>query len=376
MKFKVTSSELVSMLKVATKGFDARDDSSFIYLKVADGKLEVVSRCQSAYFSGSVNVTNVEVEENEANIYYVDGDVLKRLAGIFPSVPTNLEFEVNKDSRVFVIRYTGNKFKLQIVRDTQEIPRPKIKPVGLVQATEFMDVLNSLLKILDNNPDAQEHPSSCLHLMFSKDQMKSMATDRFAIAEMTKEFSGDSTLDEETLVLIKHAQASLLSKVAAPAEVLQVFASKEYFGYMDGNMNIALVGRTDLDPLEYQAIKDVAENTSNSVTFEVSDLKDALSTISKLSAVNDSIILSIDNEAQEVKASSIAGDEIIIPVSNINVEESTTINFTRSVLQEALIPVNTDHARLEWGESVIYRIIPTEGGTDEEGIFIGVAPDE
>lgn len=376
MKFKVTSSELVSMLKVATKGFDARDDSSFIYLKVADGKLEVVSRCQSAYFSGSVNVTNVEVEENEANIYYVDGDVLKRLAGIFPSVPTNLEFEVNKDSRVFVIRYTGNKFKLQIVRDTQEIPRPKIKPVGLVQATEFMDVLNSLLKILDNNPDAQEHPSSCLHLMFSKDQMKSMATDRFAIAEMTKEFSGDSTLDEETLVLIKHAQASLLSKAAAPAEVLQVFASKEYFGYMDGNMNIALVGRTDLDPLEYQAIKDVAENNSNSVTFEVSDLKDALSTISKLSAVNDSIILSIDNEAQEVKASSIAGDEIIIPVSNINVEESTTINFTRSVLQEALIPVNTDHARLEWGESVIYRIIPTEGGTDEEGIFIGVAPDE
>lgn len=376
MKFKVTSSELVSMLKVATKGFDARDDSSFIYLKVADGKLEVVSRCQSAYFSGSVNVTNVEVEENEANIYYVDGDVLKRLAGIFPSVPTNLEFEVNKDSRVFVIRYTGNKFKLQIVRDTQEIPRPKIKPVGLVQATEFMDVLNSLLKILDNNPDAQEHPSSCLHLMFSKDQMKSMATDRFAIAEMTKEFSGDSTLDEETLVLIKHAQASLLSKVAAPAEVLQVFASKEYFGYMDGNMNIALVGRTDLDPLEYQAIKDVAENNSNSVTFEVSDLKDALSTISKLSAVNDSIILSIDNEAQEVKASSIAGDEIIIPVSNINVEESTTINFTRSVLQEALIPVNTDQARLEWGESVIYRIIPTEGGTDEEGIFIGVAPDE
>lgn len=376
MKFKVTSSELVSMLKVATKGFDARDDSSFIYLKVADGKLEVVSRCQSAYFSGSVNVTNVEAEENEANIYYVDGDVLKRLAGIFPSVPTNLEFEVNKDSRVFVIRYTGNKFKLQIVRDTQEIPRPKIKPVGLVQATEFMDVLNSLLKILDNNPDAQEHPSSCLHLMFSKDQMKSMATDRFAIAEMTKEFSGDSTLDEETLVLIKHAQASLLSKAAAPAEVLQVFASKEYFGYMDGNMNIALVGRTDLDPLEYQAIKDVAENNSNSVTFEVSDLKDALSTISKLSAVNDSIILSIDNEAQEVKASSIAGDEIIIPVSNINVEESTTINFTRSVLQEALIPVNTDHARLEWGESVIYRIIPTEGGTDEEGIFIGVAPDE
>ena len=125
MKFKVSSSDLVSMLKIATKGFEARDDSSFVYLKVDGERLHVVSRCQSAFFSGSVEVTNVEIEENEANIYYVDGDVLKRLSGIFPAVPTKLEFEVNKDSRVFVIKYTGNKFKLQIVRDTQEVPKPK-----------------------------------------------------------------------------------------------------------------------------------------------------------------------------------------------------------------------------------------------------------
>ena len=376
MKVKVSSSDLVSMLKIATKVFEARDDSSFVYLKVDGERLHVVSRCQSAFFSGSVEVTNVEIEENEANIYYVDGDVLKRLSGIFPAVPTKLEFEVNKDSRVFVIKYTGNKFKLQIVRDTQEVPKPKIAPLGMVQGTEFMTVLNSLLKIVDNNPDAQEHPSSCLHLVFSKDKMKSMATDRFALAELTKEFSGDDSLEDEELFLLKHPQASLLSKVSGPAEVLQLVSSPEYFGYIDGNGNLALVGRTDLDPLQYQPIKDMASNAENSIVLEIADLKDALSTISKLSAVNDSIIITVDKDEQTCKTSSIAGDEIIIPVRDVNIDESITVNFTRSVLQEALIPVDTDDARLEWGSSDarIYRLVPINNGVDEEGIFIGVVP--
>ena len=93
MKFKVNSAELVSVLKVVTKGFDSRDDSSFVYIKLEGDKLNIVSRCQSAYFSGSVPVTNVEVDEAEAKVYYVDGDVLKRLSGIFPTVPINLDLK-------------------------------------------------------------------------------------------------------------------------------------------------------------------------------------------------------------------------------------------------------------------------------------------
>lgn len=375
MKFKVNSLDLVSMLKVATKGHDSRDDSSFIYMKVEDNKLTVVSRCQSAYFSGSVDVTNVEIAEDEPNIYYVDGEVLKKLTGIFPNAPVNITFEVNKDSRVFVAKYTGSKFKLQIVSDTQEIPQPAITPLGMVQATEFMSVLNSLLKIVDNDPSAQEHPSSCLHLTFGPDKMKSMATDRFTIAEVTKEFSADASVEEEMVVLMKHPQASLLSKTAAPAELLRLVYSDEYFGYIDGAGNLALVGQTDLDPLQYEQIKGLAGNDHN-VVIEAADLRDALSTISKLSFANNSVVLNLDADENTAKLSSIAGDEISIPVVEMDIDESISVGFTRTVLQESLIPVDTDIVRLEWPEdqATIYRLVPVEDGEDEENIFVGVVP--
>lgn len=375
MKFKVNSLDLVSMLKVATKGYDSRDDSSFIYMKIDDNKLTVVSRCQSAYFSGSVDVTNVEIADDEPNIYYVDGEVLKKLTGIFPTAPVNITFEVNKDSRVFVAKYTGSKFKLQIVSDTQEIPQPTITPLGMVQATEFMSVLNSLLKIVDNDPSAQEHPSSCLHLTFGPDKMKSMATDRFTIAEVAKDFSADASIEEEMVVLMKHPQASLLSKTAAPAELLRLVYSDEYFGYIDGAGNLALVGQTDLDPLQYEQIKGLAGNDHN-VVIEAADLREALSTISKLSFANNSVVLNLDADENTAKLSSIAGDEISIPVVEMDIDESISVGFTRTVLQESLIPIDTDIVRLEWPENqaTIYRLVPVEDGEDEENIFVGVVP--
>lgn len=375
MKFKVNSSDLVSMLKIATKGHDSRDDSSFIYMKVNEGKLHVISRCQSAYFSGSVAVSNVELADDEPNVYYVDGEVLKKLTGIFPSAPIMIEFDVNKDSRVFVAKYTGSKFKLPIISDMNEIAQPSISPLGMVQATEFMSMLNSLLKIVDSDPSAQEHPSSCLHLTFSSDKMMSMATDRFTIAELTKEFSGDKNLNGEEVVLMKHPQASLLSKAANPAEVLRLAYSDEYFGYVDGSGNLALVGRTDLDPLQYEQIKSLAGNDQH-VVMECSGLKDALSTISKLSFANNSIIMYLDAEEKSCKLSSVAGDVITVPISDLNIDESVSVGFTRSVLQESLIPIGTDNVRMEWPTdgSSIYRLVPVDNGVDEEDVFVGVVP--
>lgn len=375
MKFKVNSSELVSMLKIATKGHDSRDDSSFIYMKIKNNKLHVISRCQSAYFSGSVEVNNVEIDEDEPNIYYVDGEVLKKLAGIFPTAPINIEFEVNKDSRVFVAKYTGSKFKLPIISDMEEIAQPQISPLGMVQATEFMSMLNSLLKIVDSDPSAQEHPSSCLHLTFTNDKMMSMATDRFTIAELTKEFSGDQSLEGEEVVLMKHPQASLLSKTANPAEVLRLAYSDEYFGYVDGAGNLALVGRTDLDPLQYEQIKSLAGHDHH-VVMECSGLKDALSTISKLSFANNSIIMYLDADEKSCKLSSIAGDVITVPITDLDIDESISVGFTRSVLQESLIPIDTDVVRMEWPAegSTIYRLVPVDNGVDEDDVFVGVVP--
>lgn len=375
MKFKVNSADLVSMLKVAIKGFDSRDESSFVYMKVEDNKLSVISRCRPAFFMGQVSVENLELDQDEPSVYYVEGEVLKRLASIFPTAPVKLEFEVNKDSRAFSIKYTGNRFKLPIVSDTAEIAHPVIRNLGIVQGQEFMNVVNMLVKIVDNDPSLQEHPSSCLHLIFSKDEMKSMGTDRFAIAEMSREFSGSEELEGIETILIKHPQAALLSKTSGPAELLKVVYSDEYFGYIDSEGFVSLVARTDINPLNYEQIK-MNTGSGQHVVLETSDLREALGTIAKLSFAYDQVMIELDNEEKTCKVSSVTGDSISIQVKEMELDAQKVITFTRSILSEALSPVTTEELRLQWSSegASVFQIIPVDDGEDEEGIFIGVVP--
>lgn len=376
MKFKVKSLELVNMLKVAIKGFDSSDDSSFVYFKVEDEKLKVVSRCQSAYFSGSVAIENVEIEDGEPTVYYVDGDVLKTLSGIFPSSPINIEFSINKSSRTFVTSFTGNKLKLPIVADTKEHPSPSIKQMGMIQGQEFMHIVNMLLKLVLNDQASQEHPSSCLHLIFSPEEIKAMGTDGYALAELSREFAGDGNLEGTEAVLIKHRQASLLSKTTAPAEVLRIVYSDEYFGYIDGEGHLSLVGRTDIPALSYEGIK-LSTGSGNNVVLGTKELRSALSTINKLSFSYDFVSIALDAEAKTCSVNSTTGNSIAVPVVSMDLTESVTIGFTLSIFSEALIPVTTDELRLEWPDSedsVVYRIFPVDNGVDEEGVFIGVLP--
>lgn len=376
MKFKVSSLDLVNMLKVAIKGFDFRDDSSFVYLKVEEEELRVVSRCQAAYFSGKVAITNVEIDDGEPTVYYVDGEVLKRLLGIFPSSPINIEFSINKLSRTFVTSYTGNKLKLPIVADTKEHPAPSIKQMGMIQGPEFMHIINMLLKLVLNDPSSQEHPSSCVHLIFDPKEIKTMGTDGYALAELTREFAGDAELHGKETILIKHPQASLLSKTTAPAEVLRIVYSDEYFGYIDGEGFLSLVGRTDIPALSYEGIK-LSTGSGNNVVLETSELRHALSTISKLSIGSDSVIIALDANEKSCHINSYTGDSIAIPVVGMELNESVNIGFTLSILTKALTPVTTDEMRLEWpdsDDSVVYRVVPVDNGVDEEGVFVGVLP--
>lgn len=377
MKFKVESLSLVNMLKNAIKGYASRDDSSFVYLKIDEetNELKVVSRSQAGYFSGKIEITNLEIDnEAEPTLYYVDGEVLKKLTSIFPSAPIQIEFSCNQDSRVFVAKYTGNKLKLPVISDSNEIPMPELTEIGMIQGTEFMFSLNSLLKIVDNDQSAAEHASSCLHLKFENDTMYAMATDRFALAELETNFTPKENSSSIKTILIKSQQANLLSKTVAPAEVLQLVYSNEYFGYIDGFGNVALVGQADITPLVYQQIKNATGNDFF-VEVETSELKDALSTISKLAFEDNFVLIEFDQKNKECKVSSVAGDVITIPVVNSQGDNSVTVTFTRSVLEEALNPVHTDNVKIEWPNAedvVIYKLTPFENNAPQENIFIGV----
>lgn len=381
MKFKVDSARLIEMLKVTSKGFDQRDDSSIIITRVDPGAntLEVTSRCQSSFFSGKIDILNLEVDEDEELEHYVDGTILKKLIGILPSAAVNITFSVSKTSRVFTLAYSGNKLKLPITSDTTRIVRPEIKTLGMVQANDFMDTIDSLLKIVSTDPSTQEHPSSCLHLKFQKDEIELVGTDAYSFAEVKLPFTPEQEEYEPEQILVKQAQGSLLSMNVDPAEVLKIVYSDNYFGFIDGNNNLSLVGRIDMAPLPYQRLLTNASD-DHSVTINKNQLKDALNTIAKLAFTTNSVLLKMNAKDKTLKVTSATGDVIDVNVEDMNLDEDTEIQFTRTVLQKSLIPAKTDLIRIEWGMvgnmTSLFRIVLLDDSQNAiDNVFIGAASD-
>ena len=63
-------------------------------------------------------------------------------------------------------------------------------------------------------------------------------------------------------------------------------------------------------------------------------------------------------------------------------ENEETYNFNLNVLGRALIPVDTETLRLQWGNpdseqsGSLFQLIPVDNdGNDEKNIFIGVMPE-
>lgn len=378
MKFKVQSTDLVSMLKIVIKGFDARDDSSFIYFKVEDNKLIAVSDSSSAYFRGSVDITGYTAEEDDDNVFYVDGEILRRLVGIFPDAPVAIEFSINQTSRVFVIKYTGHSFRLPIISDLEELDVPNTVNLGMIQASEFFSVINSLVKIVDTDSASQEYPSACLHLAFKDSKMAAMGTDKFAIAEISKDYTPDED-DQDYKLLIRQPQAALLSKPINPAEVLQLVYTKNMFGYVDGSGILSLVGRTEMNPLNYEPMKQAASDDC-SITVDYTDFKETLETIGKLTFNTQGVILKFTVDGK-VKFMSASGDVMDLAISDskgIDNGKDTQFVFTRNVLSESLIPIDTHTIRLQWEDvdsPSIFQLVPVDDdGADEDNVFIGVVP--
>lgn len=378
MKFKVQSTDLVSMLKIVIKGFDARDDSSFIYFKVEDNKLIAVSDSSSAYFRGSVDITGYTAEEDDDNVFYVDGEILRRLVGIFPDAPVAIEFSINQTSRVFVIKYTGHSFRLPIISDLEELDVPNTVNLGMIQASEFFSVINSLVKIVDTDSASQEYPSACLHLAFKDSKMAAMGTDKFAIAEISKDYTPEED-DQDYKLLIRQPQAALLSKPINPAEVLQLVYTKNMFGYVDGSGILSLVGRTEMNPLNYEPMKQAASDDC-SITVDYTDFKETLETIGKLTFNTQGVILKFTADGK-VKFMSASGDVMDLAISDskgIDNGKDTQFVFTRNVLSESLIPIDTHTIRLQWEDvdsPSIFQLVPVDDdGADEDNVFIGVVP--
>lgn len=370
MEFIVKSSDLVKELRKSIKGFDPKEDSSFIEFELdRAGKLIITARSRSAFFEGSLPATNINVDANETMKYYVDGITLRNLAGIFPASPIDVKFSIDDNTRQFKITYAGSQFKLGVNGDYSSQVKPVTTNIADIAASDLMPALRDLLKITDSSAEAQEHQASCIDLKFDEDVLTLMATDTFAFAEIKLPYS-NSELENEKRVLIKQSEIALLMGMFSPSEVLTITTADGMFGYYDEDGSLALVSLTTLQPLDYKRIIE-SVGTENSIAIEKDEFKYAIDTIAKLT--DDNIInLEVNSDRNTLKVSNVLGNMIEVPIETKILNENFDKKIAIHVMLESLAPANTGKIRLQWGNSpqLIQTVPVLDNGSDLESVII------
>lgn len=347
MKFKVKGNEFSNILNTVIKGFDSKEDNSYVAFELGKNELIVTSRSRSSFFKGELKAHSIELDPEEPTVYHVDGVKLKQLISILPSAPVDVSFEINDSTRSFTIRTVASKYKLPVLSQTPLAPVPKVEEYITVDANELMTVIKDLIKIVSTDPSTQEHQISCMHFNINEKLVKLSATDSYALGSKKIECS-KINLENEKDVLIRHSEVNLLSSTFSTGETLTIVGSDTMFGYIDENNTLSLVGVINMEPLDTRQIEAITQK-DNVVVVDKDELKSAIEIVDKLSPKDETIDIDFTEE-DILRVSNRYGDYIDVNVTEGELNSPGTASFATSVILKAINPANNGPLRLELGD--------------------------
>lgn len=350
MKFQVKGTELNNILSTVIKGFNNKEDNSYVAFKLLEdeGELSITSRSRATFFQGKLKATAIEIEQDEPRVYHLDGVKLKQLVSILPNAPVDIEFSINEKTRSFTIKTSASKYKLPVLSETPLAPAPEVEEYITVDANDFMSVARDLIKILSTDPSTQEHQISCMHFQLKEDKLKTLATDAYALGSVTID-SAKVDLDNTKDVLIRHTEVSTLLGTFAQGETLTVVGSDEMFGYIDEDGTLSLVGVINMPPLDISQLESVTQK-DNVIVVDKGELKAAIETVNKLSPNDETVDLDLMADGTEVRVSNRYGDHIDVIVTEAELDSPGKATFATSVLLKSITPANNGSIRLEFGD--------------------------
>lgn len=352
MKFQLKGTELHNVLSTVIKGFNSKEDNSYVAFKLdeEEGALTITARSRATFFQGKVKAHSIELTEDEPTVYHLDGVKLKQLVSILPSAPVNVAFEISDKTRSFTIKTMVSKYKLPVLSETPLAPAPEVEELVTVDANDFMKVAKDLIKIVSTDPSTQEHQISCMHFNIGEKKVRLSATDSYALGAVSVDSSPINLEEgEEKDVLIRHTEVNTLFESFSPGETLTIVGSDDMFGYINEDGTLSLVGVINMTPLDTRQIEAITKD-DNTVVVDKGELKSAIETVAKLSPHDETVDVELSDERTEVRVSNRYGDYIDVNCTESKLDSPGTASFATSVLLKSINPANTGPIRLEFGD--------------------------
>lgn len=381
MKFQLKGTELHDVLSTVIKGFNSKEDNSYVAFELDDENslLNVTARSRAAFFEGKIKAHSIEISEDEPKVYHLDGVKLRQLVSILPSAPVNVSFEINDETRSFTIKTMVSKYKLPVLSETPLAAAPNVEELATVDANEFMKAVKDLIKIVSTDPSTQEHQISCMHFNIKDEKIKLTATDSYALGSISIDSSAINLEDEESKdVLIRHTEVNTLIDNFSPGETLTIVGSDDMFGYINENGTLSLVGVINMPPLDTSQIEAITKD-DNTVVLDKNELKTAIETVAKLSPHDETVSIELNEDRNEVRVSNRYGDYIDVDSIESKLDSPGIASFATSILLKSINPANNGPLRLEFGDLSdsspgAARIVSllADGSDDEEKSLLAI----
>lgn len=376
MKFQVKGTELNDILSTVIKGFNKKEDNSYVAFKLdlENEKLTITARSRATFFEGSLKAHSIELDKDEPTVYHLDGEKLKQLVTILPTAPVNVAFEITDKTRSFTIKTMVSKYKLPVLSETPIAPAPVVVEYATVDANDFMKISKDLIKIVSTDPSTQEHQISCMHIHLAEKELKMSATDSYSLGSI-KIASSKNDLEDEKDILIRHTEISTLIESVSPGETLTIVGSDNMFGYIDENGTLSLVGVINMTPLDTSQIESITKE-DNTVVVDKNELKAALETVAKLSPNDETVDIELDKELNHLRVSNRYGDYIDINPTASKLDSPGIASFSTNVLLKSINPSNNGSIRLEFpdlenGAAGAIRVVSLQAdGSDDTAVSL------
>ena len=367
MLLKIKAENLQSLGENTLK---SKEDNKKTAIRVSENRLNIISYSNITYFTASADLE--EVIEASDEWIAIDSDTLKRYLSVLPKNDAIITIDNSEDSRL-TIKNGKSVFRIPIVLGEKIKEEKNLEELATVDIMDFSNKIADVNKLTSKS--THNDKTQFLHLLFEKDGIKLMGTDKVAIAEHV--ISADSDREESFLFTSNMIN---LFPVINTSEPWTLVKTETRFGLKDLNNNLYLIGVVDESPLNYKPIKSLVvkpdDSEYRSVTLDSKEFKKKISDMSKIN--NNSASLGIAFTQDGFFIYNREGDRI-----EINSDYDNSMNLTMGMNMNSLLVLSNIFAgdikmsfRASDQTERVFRTVVRFENVDSPDLFMGVSTDD
>lgn len=395
MNITVDPKSLAAAASWVLKNYDSKNDKAFVGLVVSKktGEGYLYHSNHTSFLKCSFNVHDIEIsgDESSKGVFSraLEGRFLQGLSanigGRQDQFTMTEETDPEHGSTGLVLRAKGSVFTIPVVKSTQH-SEPKYVSLGEVDNRDFFSAMQRLSKLCDSDNDGFLPAIGAVDLKLdsANEKVVMMATDRYALGEVTMSFepaegAAEYVSEDNEHILLPVEDAVLIqpSKDSDATTTLIHDPKSGKFGYLFNDGRIGLFSLKDAEPLQFEKMRQkVASSTKHSMVVDVASLKKAIGTISSMVWDETTVNFTVTEDSRLIVSDSRDRNKVEVEISDVSVDRTYTISFVRSFINEAFSPIATKSMRMKWlSEKSAFVLEPVlDDGHTDENVFVFVTP--